>query len=539
MSVSALKRDRAAKKLRKALALADDDACLEMLWALAVTNDGPHSGAAKLIKFPAEYFDEERMPTGRALPWEIETLATERLLIPPLRIIEGERNRIIDCRSYNAARLIVNALRDLENEEAGCYLEQLDILIEMHRIAHRQFPAQAGFFNRLQFYRYGYIYGGPKCQHHFERKTGLTMNTLAFVAFGLTAHFQRQPTHPRKFSMPFPSVSDADTARALSMLALPIDQARAQQRSMIATLTSKWGYKPPTAFRPSVLRQFPVLVGTDGLMRCPLPEYATLRVTAGLYYDLVDAAAGDLRNEASDRFEQYCLDFTDKMLPQMKPRREIKYTVSGREFLTPDVLCSDAAGIITLAIECKASKLTFDAQFAADPIKEAGRGYDELAKGIFQVWRFFAHARNGQTPMRVAPDAHGLIVTLDAWLNMDTRLKADVLRRANELADRDGNIKTVDRRPVMIAHVNEYEAALLGGDEAALFDALKHAATESFSGWSLTSVQRERRGEKAESKRYPFDPARVFPFFDTIDDVAETLGKGRPSASGRVGLAKT
>ena len=37
--------------------------------------------------------------------------------------------------------------------------------------------------------------------------------------------------------------------------------------------------------------------------------------------------------------------------------------------------------------------MSFEARFADDPVAEASVGFDELAKGIFQLWRFFSHAR--------------------------------------------------------------------------------------------------------------------------------------------------
>ena len=82
-------------------------------------------------------------------------------------------------------------------------------------------------------------------------------------------------------------------------------------------------------------------------------------------------------------------------------------------------------------MECKATKLTFPAQFADDPIAEAKIGYDEIAKGVFQLWRYFSHARRGIVSTdAVRADAYGMVLTLDTWLVMSRELQEQVLGTA-------------------------------------------------------------------------------------------------------------
>jgi len=50
--------------------------------------------------------------------------------------------------------------------------------------------------------------------------------------------------------------------------------------------------------------------GNPNLIIAPITELMLLRVTAGLYYDLISGGQ-PLLNEANDRFEQYCADFID------------------------------------------------------------------------------------------------------------------------------------------------------------------------------------------------------------------------------------
>ena len=69
----------------------------------------------------------------------------------------------------------------------------------------------------------------------------------------------------------------------------------------------KHGRPIPTAFLPSILRRFPLsgLKDKANELFAPIPEVLLMRVTSGLYYDLIPGGQA-LLNEANDRFEEYC-----------------------------------------------------------------------------------------------------------------------------------------------------------------------------------------------------------------------------------------
>src|SRR3546814_9259425 len=90
--------------------------------------------------------------------------------------------------------------------------------------------------------------------------------------------------------------------------------------------------------------------------------------------------------------------------------------------------------------------MSFDARYADDPVASASVGFDELAKGMFQIWRFLSHARRGLTgDITVAPSCCGVIVTADSWLTMASRQAEQVIATATAMADAEGNIDEGDR----------------------------------------------------------------------------------------------
>ena len=106
-----------------------------------------------------------------------------------------------------------------------------------------------------------------------------------------------------------------------------------------------------------------------------------MRVTSGLYYDLIPGGQA-LLNEANDRFEEYCRAYIDAMMDRFMVSRAYRYEPKkGAPVDTPDLLVKDGEKMV-LAVECKATKLTYLAQFAEDPFEAARNQYRQIANGI-------------------------------------------------------------------------------------------------------------------------------------------------------------
>ena len=124
-----------------------------------------------------------------------------------------------------------------------------------------------------------------------------------------------------------------------------------------------------------------------------------------------------------------------------------------------DVLVRDQGRLVIVA-ECKATKLTYLAQFAEDPFEAAKKQYTQLAKGVFQLWRFFSHLRRGLVQEDLGGDCHAVVFTLDAFMQMAREPENKVLAEANALADKDDNIAPEDRKRVSICPIYDLEFIL-------------------------------------------------------------------------------
>jgi|GEM_PF-1005014 len=84
------------------------------------------------------------------------------------------------------------------------------------------------------------------------------------------------------------------------------------------------------------------------------------------------------------------------------------------------------------------SKLTFEAQFSEFPFETAEKAYAQIVKAVTQLWQFFSLTRTEKyTGRKISKTAHGVVLTIDSWMQMSQPLHAQVFAQAKqELASR-------------------------------------------------------------------------------------------------------
>lgn len=518
--VSEAKVSYHAKQLLKMFARADDASFLKMVWAIDALQSGREAVAQPhLSAYPPEAAVDSsiRSPLGMHR-WELETLIVQLLLVPK-ELQRAQGNLVLDCSRFDAARQTINRLRSLENVESARYLTgDFTIWGEMHRIAQRQFHWQRGYFNTPQVYRYAYLYARGKCAEYFKQAYGFDISDLIFTGFGLFSAYLNSPSVPRVTSVPEVGLTDDIVQRALPMMSCSREQARIATADLVTRAQDERGGPIPTALLPSILRKTPLIYVDDpNQLIAPIPETIILRVTAGLYNDLI-AGGQDVINDANGRFEQYCIDLISMTMKQFEVVSAHQYGPKATRFETPDIIIKHQSRIAAVA-ECKATKLTYAAQFAEDPFTVAKKQYAQLAKGIFQIWRFFSHVRRGVIEAEISEDCHAIVFTLDAFMQMARDPRNKVLAEANALADADGNIEPDDRKEVIVCPIYDLEFILTRATEETFLASLKAAISDKYEGWMLREVHRDTGAAKdfGEPRPYPFDLVDVLPWWGRLD----------------------
>lgn len=510
------------EKLRKMFARADDHAFLQLVWATDALQSDRVDSARPFIAFPPQAANASIASPFAIHRWELETLLVQLFLTPKQEIHPGP-NLILNCGLFDSMRETINRLRKLEDIESAVYLasENFSIFDEMHRIAQRQFHWQRGYLNLPQMYRYAYLYGQGQCGEYFRAVHGFPIGEFNLAAFALFATYQRIPWQNRTYTAPQLGLTREIRDKVLPLLTLSAARARCETESIVQRATAAHGKPLPTAYLPSIFRQYP-LVATDehqNVFISPIPELILLRVTAGLYYDVIGGGQA-LLNEANDRFEQYCVDYFEAMMPRFSASRSFKYGQRGAQIDTPDVLITDNDKVVLVA-ECKATKLTYLAQFAEDPFDAQKRQYDQLANGVVQLWRYFSHVRRGILDQDLSPNVEGMVITLDTYFQMSRPLRGKVIEQANALADMEDGITPADRRPVIFCPIQDIETILSRGTEDTFLASMKAAQEERYQGWHLREVHRDLTGDQEpENKRFPFALDVVLPWWKRAAEAA-------------------
>jgi len=490
-----LGRDTYRRKLERTLSQSLDEPMIGLISAVVGIQGGYDAPLSAVRDLPPEAIGAKLGSPYHIPLWSMETLVNELLATPKVRDQGIGRTRLLRTDLFASLRVLHNILVKLENAEDGIFLQSHDVFYEMGRIAQRQFPWQRGVANAPTLYRSMLLYGSGSAKEFFEESTGIPIADFVKVGAYLAGALGRCELIDRRRDLSAIGITPEMREAALTRFAI----AHAEARGRAAQMRSKGRH---TAYRPSILRDHPILAFGEGgkKLRAPISELITYRYTSGLYLDVV-RGGGAVWTGIGNRFETYVRDYLEAMMAPYNVAGESLYGPKKARFRTPDVLISNGEQIL-FAVECKAKRMSFEARFADDPMIEDARGFDEMAKGIFQLWRFFAHARRGLTaPLSLDEDCQAVIVTADSWLTMARNQGEQVLAAAHRLADEDGYIDTVDRRDIAFCQIDDVEFALQHGTGDSFLTACRELASGEKKGWMLLVAH---AADQDLERPYPF-----------------------------------
>jgi hypothetical protein len=497
----------------KWLERADDADCLTLIWAVRALQSGNAKAAGRYIDFPREAATDGIKGDYAVYPWELETFVTSLLTTPKDKPRQGRHHRS-NCTTFASVSSITNLLRDIERAEYVLRSRPEEILEEMYRIGQRQFSWQRGP-NTEELYRFAYVYGQGACADFFEQAYGLTVSDFQCLSMALLGVFMSKPWT----EMPDPAILDLPKEKmekTLELLGIPLSGARQSAGQLNSEAVHRLLRPLRIAYMPSLLRRKPI-IRVDrkrATYIAPLPALVMHRATAGLYYD-IKQGPDQLLTDANARFENYIRALVVAYLPELEAIKGDAYGAKGLQVDPPDCLVKDGEHAV-LAVECKATKLTFEAQFAENPEVASRQGFEQIAKGIFQLWRFFSHARRDiYAAHPVSDQAIGVVLTMDGWMQMAKGLRDAAIARARELAAPDANITDADMRRVVFASVQELNDTLAQTERSEFLAVLGHAITDKYDGYGLPEVARDC-GVGLVRKKYPMDVAALLPWWGKL-----------------------
>jgi len=488
-------RDVYRRKLERYLAHSLDEPIIALVSALVAILGGDPGPLHIMPDLSPEAVGAELGSPYHIAPWTLETLVNELLATPKAEGLGLGCTRVLRHDSFAVLRELAGTVIQLENAEDGIFLEKHDVFYEMARIAQRQFPWQRGVANAPHLYRSMLLYGSGSAGAYFEDSTGISVADFVKIGACMSGGLTKSEYVNRRRDLS--EIGIGPEAREAALARLAIGHVDARQRAAAMRAGGRH-----TAYSPSLLRDFPIIAfGERGeRLRAPIPELIIYRYTSGLYLDVVRGGAA-VWSDIGRRFERYAFEYLSAMMAPYVVEGEKSYGSKKAGYRTPDILVSDATGVIA-AVECKAKRMSFEARYADDPVAVAALGFDELAKGIFQLWRFFSHSRREITEStHVSADCQGIVVTADSWLTMARNQAKQVFDAAHALANQDGCIAAEDRCEIAFCQVEDVEYALQHGTADSFLAACRRIASGEKKGFMLSVAH---GADQIEARPYPF-----------------------------------
>ncbi|MBY3236582.1 hypothetical protein HFO17_18890 [Rhizobium laguerreae] len=506
-------RPPALPLLKQMLAETKDGPLLRMFWAIDAIQDDREEHARGLLRYPPEAATSDILSKYAAHKWDLETLIAV-LLNNPKSIWSA---RALNIRTYDALAMLVNHLRRAEEDEHRDRLNNDNILIEVHRIGHRQFQWQRGWRRPQDFYRHLFIYGQGICADYFQKTYGISVIDFVSVSFVVFGMMIGSPWMANPRGLRIIDLDDKLLDIVIPMLSGEIADLRTASAKMTSDIETGLGASLPIAYQPSYLRLKPIiqLRSESGRYIAPLPDLILMRVTVGLFYDLVSGGT-TVTNDAANRFEEYAQKVIKALCPGFDPLPAAKYTFNKNPVDTPDVLLKHGKKIVAV-FECKATKLTFQAQYGDDPVNDSKTGYEQMAKAIFQLWKFFSHVRRKLVELDVADDAVGVVLTMEPWTQMGGPLRERLISAAKDLAaQKDPLITEEDMRPPVFCAIQDLEEMLVSSTEEQLLQAFRVATTEKYRSWGVREVREAEVPAIDKRKDFPFSVGDFLPWWSKL-----------------------
>lgn len=412
------------------------------IWALSrEVIEEETQGRAPIVGRPLRY---RRLPI---YGWQIETLCRELVLNAP----DNGTLSLMKWKHLAKAFDLIGAAEEAAFNANG---KTMDIMLEVHRSAHRQFPWQNSFSHN-SVVRAIKIFGQKEVDNVISSELGMTSAQVTALGIAMAGHFRGSPylSNPGTYRQLGISAEalKAYLGRTCYSLKDLVQKTREQQR-----YDHDWAY----TFNPLVEKPL-VAIGTDQGLRilCPIPRLLTLRATGGIYYDI--ARSKSLSTPYGLSFESYVGEVLDTTCPTPGFRLlpETSYYIGRQEYRGPDWILSDATAHVF--IEAKTKRMRLDAKIHSDPAA-LERELDLMAGLVLQHYANIDRALKGHMP-NWKPDSRPIIpmlVTLEDWYLLGATARDLLLAKVRSRLAHEGlDPDLVASSPFIVVSMNELEVA--------------------------------------------------------------------------------
>ncbi len=400
--------------------------------------------------------------------WDLEIALREILLESPTYSYDM-------LNSWSAFAELINKMRKVDQEIYRAYRAQSDVMLDIFRIAHHQFPWQIGLTNQMMI-RYYKIYNRPEFDILFLRSFGL--NVLDFFRGGFA--LIGCALDDFKFRL-----SDSTTAKnrleqIAGICAALFSESPANIEKQIR---DRQQYNQNWKYTFCDVRTYPLLKIGEEEYLVPLPSLIFYRMTDAVYFDLVGYEAA-FSSVIGPAFQAYVGEVVQACMSndRLHLLPEEKYGPKKRRKDSVDWIVHDDSA--SLFVECKSSRMGY---VSKSEILSAGVLEDEierLASFVVQCYVTLSHALEGSYP-HWKPNGrptYVLIVSLDEWFAFGYRIYPKIVDRVQQkLREIRTADNIVNECPFQLCSISEFEV---------MMQCIDHSSMEAFFSQKTQGEQR-------------------------------------------------
>ncbi len=441
------------KPIRNFLRRVDPKISLEVLRYYSLFNGSLN----EVPPAPPSYIEVNKDVLNRGtigiLPWDIELLAKEIVYSSD----EGLTSYRYDLRKWRDFANLMQKLRALDNRISEVGISQSNVLMEMFRIAHRQFPHQQDTLNAGNVVRYGKLFTHPQVRQIVLDKIGLPYEKLIAIGIGYGGIFKdyaaiTQPTE----GLAGTNITLGDLNTFLALYSKGFAELKSQvSTDRVYDNTFMYQYSPLNA---SPLVRFER--GKEVTYVCTSVNRLSFQVTKGVYYMLFDDTRFD--NAFGNAFEEYvgeiltstvkdangCMVYSQEVDTSDNKRRCDWILEQGDEFIM---------------VECKTKRMAMGGYVNLDDESIMLQQLGILADAVVQTYEgYLVYKGAGYSPPVYAYNKNKkgavCVVTLEKWYLYGEPLSR--LRKVVEdkLTARGINPAIIEEAPYEVMGVDAFES---------------------------------------------------------------------------------
>jgi len=380
--------------------------------------------------------------------WELELLARETIINAEE---SGYFKKTLKKWSYFAGA--INKLKDTENEISKLYIDEKNVLLELYRLAHRQFPWQTQT-SRQYITRYFKIFSYPTIDEIIQRKIGFSsVQKLYFLGMLFWGFFMKKAF--LKFPLSIVGMQEINTQD----LELFLNFSSKNLNDLKYLLKNDQEINEKFAYTYSSLKAYPIIKLSDYAI-CPSPNLLMWRITNGIYYDICNEK--DFGNEFGKAFQKYVGDVAKTGGDKINVYEEREYYDKKIKTLknTVDWIIEDKTA--ALFIECKTKRLTILAKSELKSQADLSRCLNTLSDAVIQVYKTaidYSENRYPQFGFKQERKIYPLIVTLEDWYIFGDQLRSALNDMVLEkLQLQNISLSLLSEMPYSVCSVQEFEA---------------------------------------------------------------------------------